>query len=619
MERVTQAAALVLGTESVRVRGTIVEAGALDTFRQYAEPRLVARLDTLLSEPASSTVERVRERDGPRSRRTSSGACRSSGGSPRPGRASARCAASSARPTASSAAAASADLDAARASARRELGASVAVLVIVAGLGLLLGRSITRPLGEVAEGARMLSAGEPSSGVSYAGRDEIGEVAGAFRDVQATADRLAEQVRAMNVAVKDNRLDHRADVAAFDGRWAELLGGVNDTLGAFAELQARREQAERHADRIFELSHDLLCIAGFDGYFKRVNPAFERLLGYPAETLLSRPAREFMHPDDRAARDDGRARLEEAEEVLRFELRLLCSDGSVRRVEWSARPVPEERLIYAVGRDVTDSRRAADEQAALRRVATLVAKGAAPEEIFAAVAREVRELFEAASARVARVEADGSIAVVAAVPDASGATHQDIAGAVARAAARPAPTARSARRSSSRTACGVSSPSTRAPRHCRPARRSASPASRTSSPRRSQTPRAARRSPHPARASWRPPTRSAGGSFAISTTGRSRGSCTPSSRWSSRPGPTRSVMRRRLRSWPRRSNTRSGPTRSCGSCHTASCPWRSPAAAWPPASRRLSPGCPYRSRPRCRSAGCPRWSRRPPTSSSPRR
>jgi signal transduction histidine kinase len=103
-------------------------------------------------------------------------------------------------------------------------------------------------------------------------------------------------------------------------------------------------------------------------------------------------------------------------------------------VEWSARAVPEERLIFAVGRDVTETRRAADEQAALRRVATLVAKGVAPTEIFAAVAREVRALFEADSATVARCEPDGSVHVVGTVPDATGhARHEQVAAAVARA------------------------------------------------------------------------------------------------------------------------------------------------------------------------------------------
>ena len=277
----------------------------------------------------------------------------------------------------------------------------------------------------------MLSAGRPTSDVSYAGRDEIGDVAAAFRDLHATAERLAEEIRAMSVAVEDNRLDHRADVAGLEGRWAELMGGINETMAAFAEQQGRREQAERQTDRVFALSHDLLCISGFDGYFKRVNPAFERVLGYPIETLLSRPTREFVHPDDRTLRAEGHAKLEGGDDVRRVELRQLCSDGSVRRIEWSARTVPEEQLIYAVGRDITDSRRAADEQAALRRVATLVAKGVAPAEIFAAVAREVRALFEAASAAVVRCEPGGSIAAVGSVPDGSGPTHEDVAAAIA--------------------------------------------------------------------------------------------------------------------------------------------------------------------------------------------
>jgi PAS domain S-box-containing protein len=430
MERATLAAALVRGTESVRVRGVVLEAASLDTFRQYAPRRLVAELDTLLSEPASSSVQRVRDlliRDpATLQERMSLGRWLAASGARLDGLRRL------ARDTAGAVvAAASADLAGARADARREVAVSLAVLIFVAGLSFLLSRSITRPLGEVSEGARMLSAGQSPSSVSYAGRDEIGDVAAAFRDVQVTVEHLAEEIRSMNVAVEGDRLDHRADVSAFQGGWAELMGGVNDTMASFAALRDRRERAERHADRVFELSQDLLCIAGFDGYFKRVNPAFERLLGYPAETLLSRPTQEFVHPDDRAARDEGHAQLESGHNVLRFELRQLCSDGSVRRVEWSARVVPEERLIYAVGRDVTDSRRAADEQAALRRVATLVAKGVAPDEIFTAVAREVRALFEAASARVVRCESDGSIATLGSAPKGSGARLETLVAAVA--------------------------------------------------------------------------------------------------------------------------------------------------------------------------------------------
>jgi PAS domain S-box-containing protein len=428
MERVTQAAALVRGTESVRVRGVVVEADALDDFRQYAARRLVADLDTLLAEPAALDVLRVRElmvRD-PESVQRRVSLERWLAASETRMRALRRLE----RETAAElAAAASTDLAAAHASARREVAASVAVLILVAGLGLVLRRSITRPLGEVSEGARKLSAGQLASGVSYAGRDEIGDVASAFRDLQVTAERLAEEIRAINVAVEDNRLDHRADVGAFEGRWAELMADMNGTMAAFAGLQGGREQAERHADRIFELSQDLLCIAGFDGYFKRVNPAFARLLGYPTETMLSRPTREFVHPDDRKARDERHTKREAGGDV-RYEQRHLCSDGSVRRIEWGARFVPEERLVYGVGRDVTESRRAAEEQAALRRVATLVAKGVAAAEIFAAVAREVRALFEAASAGVARREPDGSITVLGSAPDGSGATHEHVAAAV---------------------------------------------------------------------------------------------------------------------------------------------------------------------------------------------
>jgi PAS domain S-box-containing protein len=428
-ERVTMAGALGLGTQSVRVRGVVVEADALDDFRASAAGRLVAELNTLLFAPAGLTVQAVREtmvrHPATVGQQISLKRWLSASGSriDTLRRIEDEAAGELAKT-------ASADLDAARAGAWRAVGASLAVLLIVAGLGLVLRRSITRPLGEVSEAARLLSAGQLASGVTYAGRDEIGEVAAGFRDLQVTAERLAGEIRAMNVAVEDNRLDHRASADAFAGTWADLMGGVNDTMAAFAEQQGRRERAERQADRVFELSQDLLCIAGFDGYFKRVNPAFERLLGYTTETLLSRPTRDFVHPDDRAAREVGHSTLEAGQDVLRFDLRQLCRDGSVVLVEWSARVVQEEGLIYAVGRDVTESRRAAEEQAALRRVATLVARGTAPEDIFAAVACEVRALLEAPSAAVVHLDPDGSTVLMGADPEGLAATHVDVAGAV---------------------------------------------------------------------------------------------------------------------------------------------------------------------------------------------
>src|SRR6476620_12718958 len=90
-------------------------------------------------------------------------------------------------------------------------------------------------------------------------------------------------------------------------------------------------------DEIFDLSLDLLCIAGFDGYFKRVNPAFEEGFGDTSEELLSRPFLDFVHQDDRARAGEAFERLVHCEEVLRFENRNLCADGSILWLEWSGR------------------------------------------------------------------------------------------------------------------------------------------------------------------------------------------------------------------------------------------------------------------------------------------
>ena len=175
-------------------------------------------------------------------------------------------------------------------------------------------------------------------------------------------------------------------------------------------VQGRRLRAEREAERIFEMSPALLAVAGFDGYLKRFNPAFE-VFGYSREELLSKPWIEFAHPHDRERMQEAATSLERGEDVVQLDNRIVCRDGSLRWVEWSTRVVPEEGLFYAAGRDVTDSRRAAEEQAALRRVATLVARETAPDALFAAVAREVAELLGVDATHLGRYDGETVVSV----------------------------------------------------------------------------------------------------------------------------------------------------------------------------------------------------------------
>ncbi len=104
----------------------------------------------------------------------------------------------------------------------------------------------------------------------------------------------------------------------------------------------------------FTLSADLLYILGTDSYFKRVNPAFEKLLGCTAEELLTKPFAEFIHPDDRAATLNEIEKAKTGTPIALLENRFECIDGSYRWLDWSIHPVLSEGVLYGVGRDITE-------------------------------------------------------------------------------------------------------------------------------------------------------------------------------------------------------------------------------------------------------------------------
>jgi len=123
-------------------------------------------------------------------------------------------------------------------------------------------------------------------------------------------------------------------------------------------------------EKFFAYALDMCCIAGVDGYFKRVNPAFERTLGYTQSELLERPYVDFVHPDDRADTRAQTGRLSTGEPTLSFENRYRCKDGSYRDLHWTSFPEPETGLLYAIARDVTEQRRKEDRIDSLTGLAT---------------------------------------------------------------------------------------------------------------------------------------------------------------------------------------------------------------------------------------------------------
>ena len=115
-----------------------------------------------------------------------------------------------------------------------------------------------------------------------------------------------------------------------------------------------RKLAQEELDRIFDLTPDMIAVASTDGYFKKMNVAWERVLGYDISELLRIPFVELIHPEDRAATLSEIQRQISGQATHEFENRYRCKDGSYRWLAWVATPVQEGNLLYAAARDVTD-------------------------------------------------------------------------------------------------------------------------------------------------------------------------------------------------------------------------------------------------------------------------
>ncbi|MFP4557663.1 MAG: PAS domain S-box protein [Bacteroidales bacterium] len=132
-------------------------------------------------------------------------------------------------------------------------------------------------------------------------------------------------------------------------------GRVTRSVGMVQDITERKQKEQKLviSDRIFNYSLDMLCIAGYDGYFKTLNPAWAKTLGWSTEELMKKPWIEFVHPNDREATMRIRTVLVDGEEIFQFENRYVCKDGTYKWLSWNSYPYPKENIMFGVARDVT--------------------------------------------------------------------------------------------------------------------------------------------------------------------------------------------------------------------------------------------------------------------------
>jgi len=128
--------------------------------------------------------------------------------------------------------------------------------------------------------------------------------------------------------------------------------GIMITFVDITQLK-KVEQELRQSEDVFNHSIDMLCIAGFDGYFKILNPAWERTLGWSIKELLSKPWGEFVHPEDREPTEKTKSVLVDGKEIFQFENRYICKDGSIKWLSWNSFPYSDRKVMFGVARDVT--------------------------------------------------------------------------------------------------------------------------------------------------------------------------------------------------------------------------------------------------------------------------
>ncbi len=127
------------------------------------------------------------------------------------------------------------------------------------------------------------------------------------------------------------------------GNFIEEMNGVNK----------QNRNTVFDLEYFFELSPDLLCVSGYDGYFKKINPAVSQTLGYTRDELLSNPIDSFIHVEDRDITKRKRELIKSDIPLLNFENRYITKSGNVVWLSWTSMPIKTEKLVFAIAKNIS--------------------------------------------------------------------------------------------------------------------------------------------------------------------------------------------------------------------------------------------------------------------------
>jgi PAS domain S-box-containing protein len=204
------------------------------------------------------------------------------------------------------------------------------------------------------------------------------------KDVYALYPRvLADIFTSQDKQVFEKESDiHTSDIPISDGKGStrrvytikvplkDTEGKVTHLLGVTRDI-TKLKQAEEYLEKTFNLSADMICIGSMDGYLKKINPTFEKILGWSPQELLSKPFLELVHPEERKKiRDTLNNCMSRNLETFNLQIRMQCKDASYKWLSWIGKIIKEEGIAIATARDITEQKKLEDMRSQLTSIIT---------------------------------------------------------------------------------------------------------------------------------------------------------------------------------------------------------------------------------------------------------